>query len=94
MVTPRSRKVARIDVRVRPDIKERIEKAANISGQTMTDFAISALGKTADEVLEQHHVTELSDRDRDIFLSILDKKSKPNAQLIRASKRHGELIVE
>ncbi len=94
MGTQAIEKDARLNIRVRPDIKDRIEKAANISGKTMTDFAISALSKTADEVLEQHHVTELSDRDRDIFLSILDKKSKPNAQLIKAAKTHKRLILK
>lgn len=94
MTTPVIEKDARLNIRIRPDIKDRIEKAANISGKTLTDFAISALSETADQVLERHHVTELSDRDRDIFLRVLDQKSKPNALLIRAAKTHKKLIVE
>lgn len=94
MATTVIQKDARLNIRLRPDIKDRIEKAASLSGKTLTDFAISALSETADEVLERQHVTKLSDRDRDIFLRILDKKSKPNALLIRAAKTHKRLIVK
>lgn len=87
-------KDARLNIRIRPDIKDRIEKAASISGKSMTDFAVSALSETADEVLERYQVTELSNRDRDIFLSILDQKSEPNEFLRRAVKTHKRLIVK
>ena len=94
MVTPVKPKEARINFRVPPDIKDRIEKAASVSGKTMTDFAVRALIETANEVLEHYHETKLTDRDRDIFLSILDRRSKPNALLVRAGKTHKRLIVK
>lgn len=87
-------KDARMDFRLRPDLKHRIEKAARISGRTVTDFAVAALIATADEVLERSRIVELSDRDRDLFLSILDKKAEPNKQLLRAARTHQKLIVE
>ena len=83
---------ARINVRLRTDIKERIERAAVISGQSLTDFAITTLVETADEVLEKHQTTMLSDRDRDIFLKMLSEKAQPNAKLRRAAKTHERLI--
>lgn len=94
MAAPVTRKDARLNIRVRPDIKDRIEKAANISGKTLTDFAVSALSETADEVLEHYHATELSNHDRDIFLNVLDQKSRPNKLLVRAAKTHKRLIIE
>jgi uncharacterized protein (DUF1778 family) len=94
MATKLIQKDARLNIRIRPDIKDRIEKAASISGKTMTDFAVSALSETADEILDHYHVTELSNRDRDIFLNILDQKSKPNDLLVRAAKTHKRLIIK
>ena len=94
MGNPVIEKDARLNIRVRPEIKDRIARAANISGQSVTDFAVRALSETADEILERNHVTELSDRDRDIFLRVLDEKAKPNELLIRAAKTHKRLIVE
>jgi uncharacterized protein (DUF1778 family) len=94
MGTPAGEKDARLNFRIRPDIKDRIEKAASISGKSVTDFAVAALSESADEVLEHFHVTELSNRDRDVFLAILDQKSKPNKQLKRAAKTHKRLILK
>jgi len=85
---------ARLNFRVRSDIKDRIEKAATLSGKSITDFAVSALSDTADEVLERYRAAELSDRDRDIFLSLLDRAAKPNKVLRRAAKTHKKLIVK
>lgn len=94
MAAPVIQKDARLNIRVRSDIKDRIEKAANISGKTMTDFAVIALSEKADGVLEHYNATELSNRDRDIFLRILDQKSAPNELLVRAAKTHKRLIIK
>ena len=87
-------KDARMDFRLRPDLKERIEKAASVSGKSVTDFAVATLLETADEILERYHVAQLSNRDRDLFLAILDQDSKPNKKLLRAAKTHTKLIVK
>ena len=95
MATPSMRESdARLNFRVRPDIKDRIEKAATVSGKSITDFAVSTLSDTADEILERYKVAELSDRDRDIFLSLLDRAEKPNRALRRAAKTHKKLIIK
>lgn len=94
MVTPVVKEEARLNFRLKPDIKERIEKAAAVAGKTLTEFAVTALADTADEVLERHRVTRLSDRDRDIFLAILDRSSEPNQALKRAAKTHKRLIIK
>jgi uncharacterized protein (DUF1778 family) len=87
-------KDARLNFRIRPDVKSRIERAASISGKSVTDFAVAALSDVADEVLQRHHDVELSDRDRDMFLAVIDRPSKPNRLLLRAAKTHKRLIVK
>lgn len=87
-------KDARMDFRLRPDLKDRIEKAASVSGKSVTDFAVSTLVETADDILERYHVAELSNRDRDMFLSILDQEAKPNEKLLRAAKTYEKLIIK
>ncbi len=94
MVTPGVKEEARLNFRLKPDIKERIEKAAAVTGKTLTEFAVTALADTAEEVLERYRVTRLSDRDRDIFLAILDRSSEPNQALKRAAKTHKRLIIK
>lgn len=87
-------KDARLNIRLRPDIKERIERAANLSGKSLTDFAVNALSETADGVLEHHEAATLSDRDREIFLRVLDERAKPNEMLLRTRKTHTRLITK
>lgn len=81
-------KTDRMHFRLPHDIKERVEKAATISGQTITDFAVSVLANSASEVLERHETRKLSARDRDIFLAVLDAETEPNQALKSAAKAY------
>lgn len=85
---------ARIEFRLPNDIKKQIERAAQISGRTVTDFAKDVLTREAQLVLEQHETISLSDRDRDVFLSMLDSDPTPNAALLAAAKRHRKRIAK
>lgn len=84
----------RLNVRLPLHVKERVEKAAIISGLTVTDFAIHVLANSADEVLERHNTRTLSDRDRDLFLQMLDNPPKPNEALRKAAQRYNESAAE
>jgi uncharacterized protein (DUF1778 family) len=70
-------------------LKTVIEEAAVTLGQSVTDFAISTLVQTARSVLHQQSVTELTNRDRDIFIALLDDAgAKPNKALTEAARRY------
>ena len=86
--------IARLNIRLPLHVKERIEQAAMISGVSVTDFTIANLSEAADEVLERHHFRKLSNRDRDIFLAMLDADDEPNEKLKDAFKARKELIAE
>ena len=79
---------ARLDFRLNSQVKEVIEQAAAVSGQSVSDFAVSALYRTAKEVLEREQTTRLSNRDRDVFLAMIDSDAKPNEALKRAAKKY------
>jgi len=79
---------ARLDFRLNRQIKEVIEQAACASGQSLSDFAVSVLYRTAKEVLDHEQNTCLSNRDRDVFLAMLDSDAPPNEALRRATKRY------
>jgi uncharacterized protein (DUF1778 family) len=82
------RNSARLDFRLASDIKEIIEKAACVSGQSMSEFAISTLLREAQDILEKHHTIRLSDRDRDRFLAALDAEDEPNEALKAAFEKY------
>src|SRR5438874_290747 len=81
---------ARLDFRLSQQHKVLIDQAARLAGQSISDFAVSTLVERARRILQENTVTVLSDRDRDIFLAMLDGDAKPNAALRRAAKRYKE----
>ena len=83
-----TRNDARLDFRLTRKSKHLIDRAVGLTGQTITEFAISALVDKARQVLEQEHLRVLSDRDRDVFLAMLDADIRPNAALRRAAQRY------
>lgn len=86
--------IARINMRLPLLIKEKVERAATVRGLTLTDFATSVLGDSADEILAEHNARILSDRDRDIFLKMLDSDNEPNEALKDAFQTHKQLVAE
>jgi len=87
-VTDTISQTARLNFRLPNELKERIEKAAIISGLTVTDFAINVLVNSADDILEKHYTRTISNRDRDIFLEMLENPPKPNEALKNAIKEY------
>lgn len=73
-------------LRLNVDAKLLIEQAAAAKGQTVSDFAVSTLVRSAEEVLERLERRRLSDRDRDRFLEMLDSSDEPNPALKRAAR--------
>lgn len=80
----------RLDVRINHQTKTLIERAAAITGQTLTDYAISNLVESAMATIERHERLVMTDRDRDRFLAALDRPAKPLPALERAARRHAQ----
>lgn len=92
--TIKNSKSENIHIRISSNIKEIIDKAIAVSGQTLTDFATRSLLNSANEVLEREYVTTLSNRDRDRLLAMLDADEAPNEALRQTAKIHNQLIIE
>ena len=75
---------ARIEFRLPPEGKDLIEQAAQLMGLTVTEFASSRLVSFARQIIQEHNITRLTDRDRDIFLAMLEADEEPNAALTQA----------
>lgn len=64
---------SRLNIRLSPDIKARISRAAHILGQDLTEFTASTLGRYADEIIDNHEQILLSERDYKFFIAELEK---------------------
>ncbi|MDX2029629.1 MAG: DUF1778 domain-containing protein [Blastocatellia bacterium] len=81
-----------MDMRLDAHTKMLIERAAAITGQTLTDFAVSNLVYSAMATIERHERLVMTDRDRDRFLKALDRPAKPLPALAKAARLHGRII--
>jgi uncharacterized protein (DUF1778 family) len=80
---------ARLNFRLPAELKQTIEEAAACLGQSVSNFAVSTLVRSARDVIEQENVTCLSNRDRDVFMSLMDKKNvRPNKDLAAAAGKY------
>lgn len=90
---PTTNSDARINFRLRSDLKKTIEDAAAEMGQSISDFAISTLVQKARKILHNQQVARLSERDRQLFVAMLDdESSKPNDALVKAAKRYKKQV--
>ncbi len=65
---------SRLNVRLSPEVKVRIARAASILGQDLTEFAAVTLNDRAEEVLERHFTLELSREDHRFFIDFMAKE--------------------
>lgn len=78
---------------MRPEFKDIIVRAADVLGQSITEYTVSRLVENARRDIQEHETIVLSNRERDRFLALLDAPPKPNAALKRAARRHHESVI-
>ena len=66
-----------IEMRVRPTDKERMARAAELSGVKLTTFVRASAAREAERILREHQTTTLSQRDTQALLEALDNPPPP-----------------
>ncbi|HEX4124122.1 MAG TPA: DUF1778 domain-containing protein [Tepidisphaeraceae bacterium] len=87
---------ARIEFRLSVAEKKEIERAAVAQNRSLTEFATATLKEAARRVLAEqatHEHVQLSNRDRDRFLAMLDADAGPNRALRAAARRHRQRVI-
>lgn len=82
---------ARLDIRLNPQAKEKIEQAAVVSHQSVTDFVVTSILSASEQALERQEIIRLTNRDRDLFLAALEADVRPNQALRKAAQRFKRL---
>lgn len=84
----------RVTARISSSVRERLEKAAALSGATLNQFLVQAALKEADKILEEERVIILSERDANKVFSLLENPPAPNVRLQEAAIRHKAFFRE
>lgn len=76
-----STKTTRIEFRTDVANKQLIEKAAIITGQTLSSYILNKIIISAKKDIEEIESLHLADKDRDIFYSLINNPPAPNENL-------------
>src|SRR5436190_22220894 len=68
----------RMHFRLDPKIKARVARAAAITGQGLTDFAVSTLSEKADQIVSRHDTILLTSDEYSLFLNALEDDCQPS----------------
>ena len=82
----------RVEARLNPMQKRRIEHAASLKGTSLSDFMVSSAEDAAVRTIKEHEVWTLTDRDREVFVKALLHPPRPSPRMKAALKRYRKLV--
>ena len=80
--------IERISARMRPSVKETIQKAAGITGATLNQFLVHSALEKAQAVIEHERVINLTLRDAQTFFQAVVRPPEPSPNLLAAMKAY------
>jgi len=86
-------KSERVMARVSSEQKRLLQRAAEIRGQTLTEFVVAAAHEAATRAIVDHEVIELSVRDSRVFAEGLLDPPPVNANLQAAARRYKKAMA-
>ncbi len=87
-------KSERLEARVTPEQKELIQRAAEITGRSVTEFLVSSAEAEAERTIREHTLITLSVRDSLAFAEAVLNPPAPGARLRVAAQRYREIAPE
>ena len=74
---------ASLNLRIKPEDRGLIDRAAELAGKTRTDFVLDAARRAAVETLTERTLFSVDAAAYAKFLAALDAPPRPNARLVR-----------
>ena len=72
----------RLDFKLQESKKRMYQRAAEITGESLTAFAVNAMDARAEAVIREHDATVLTSEESVTFIDLMCAPFAPNAQLI------------
>jgi uncharacterized protein (DUF1778 family) len=89
-----SRRKARFEARVPVHMKRQWERAAALTGATLSDFVIRSAQTEAEKTIEKYEVLVLNEKASRAFFELMMNPPPPNARLLAAARRHKQRVIE
>ena len=75
-----------LNLRIKPEVRELIDRAAELAGKNRTDFVLDAARRAAEDTLLDRTVFTVSPKAYRQFLARLDAPPKPNKRLLKTMR--------
>ncbi len=92
MTTHTERKETRLVARTTTEIQEIIQRAADYSGATLSQFLIESAMERARNVIERTETLSLSMKGADALFSALENPPKANDKLLKAAQHYNDTV--
>ncbi len=79
---------ARLEARISADQKTVLQRAAALSGRTLSEFIVASAQEAASRIIQQHEMISLSRAEQIAFVSALLEPPASNARLRQAAKAY------
>ena len=73
-----------LNIRIKPHVRELIDRAAGLAGKNRTDFVLDAARRAAEDTLLDRTVFTVSPKAYREFLARLDAPPKPSKRLLKS----------
>lgn len=83
---------ARLEARISPELKRRLEYAASLRGTTLTEFVVQSAQDAATRAIRENEVLTLSERASRAFAELLLNPPAPNEKALSAAKRYKAML--
>jgi len=87
-----TRTTARLEARLPIEVLERLKRAAEIQGRSLTDFVVAAADEAACRAIEQTEIIRLSREDQLQIAEAIINPPEPGPALRKAVRRYRELF--
>lgn len=81
-------RVARLEARVTDAQKALLQRAATLSGRTLSDFVVASAEEAASKVIQAHETIRLTREEQIAFVTALLNPPPPGARLRRAAAKY------
>lgn len=79
-------KAERLEARISREQKQLFQRAATLTGRSLTDFVVSSVQEVARRTIQEHEILSLGRSDQEIFVRALLSPPAPNKKLRRAAQ--------
>lgn len=79
---------ARLETRVSSDQKSLFQRAATLSGRSLSEFVIDSAQEAATRIIKEHEVIRLTLDEQEAFVTALLAPSVPGSRLSQAARNY------